>query len=268
MRFLPLTSRAARSTLWGALALALIAGCTNIPQVIDTAVTVNSCTGNALAMRVTGTYGPFVTGISWNGGSSNIVGTPTINDYGISFEVIAELNHVSLGEPVTLDLLATAIVGSGIGISDVEFFTVPPDSIVGDGCKAGSSPEFGLANTQGAVKLELTAPAEPLILGMLQLAESPDVLSPSSLDWSDPVFNALSWHDAVVGATPLDPAGPPLVVDLPGTTTPGTKAVLCRFTSIENGMELRGIVQTQLTGPLASEPTTWGAVKALYRSRE
>jgi hypothetical protein len=256
--------------LFGGLGIALVAGCSAIPHVTHDVITVQSCTANARAVRFTVTYSdPFITTFEVEAHTLNLVGVPTIADFGGYFEVTAELNNVAFGETVMMAFKATALTDAAMAVSDVQFFTVPPDEIVDPGCKAGMSPEFALAN-QGihGLVLEASNPAaQPLTLSLLQLVESPNVLLPPLLDWSSPDFNALPWQNAINGSVILDPAGQPLVVDLPDQTAPGTKAVLCRFVSIDGGHELRGIVETDLVSePVSTQPTTWGAVKALYRT--
>jgi hypothetical protein len=103
----------------------------------------------------------------------------------------------------------------------------------------------------------------PMTLVALDLVESPDVLDASSLDWDDPAFNALPWQAAAPGGVTLDAAAPPLAIDLPGTAS--GRAILCRFISVYNGMEVRGIMQASAGSPLAVKSSTWGALKALYR---
>jgi hypothetical protein len=41
--------------------------------------------------------------------------------------------------------------------------------------------------------------------------------------------------------------------------------VLDPSSSVYDGMEVRGIMQASAGSPLAARPSTWGALKALYR---
>ena len=110
--------------------------------------------------------------------------------------------------------------------------------------------------------VEVTNPnALPMSLVQLDFAEAPDALDASSLDWDDPTLNALPWQ-ATGGAT-LDVGAPPLTVNLPGSAT--GHAILCRFISVYDGMEVDVIMQANLSPPLATRNITWGGVKTLYR---
>jgi hypothetical protein len=104
----------------------------------------------------------------------------------------------------------------------------------------------------------------PMTLVSLELVESPTVLNASLLDWDNGSFNALPWVPATTGGAILDAASAPLAINLPDTATGA--AVLCRAISIYDGMEVRGIIQINLSPPLATKLATWSSVKALYRN--
>jgi hypothetical protein len=252
------------------LGIVRMGGCASIPLSTTDAVQTQSCMAGAQAVRFTMTYSDATVGLPhFFAGSLNLDGVPTVVDLGGAYQVTAKLHPVALGEVVQMVFEAVCLgFGGPAEVSGVEFFAVPPDDIPGPSCKEGVSPAFALVDhaLYGAV-LQASNPAtQPLALSTLQLVESPTVLDPSILDWSNSTFNALPWQNAINGTAILDPAGQPLVVDLPEQTLPGTQAVLCRFVCFDQGMEFRGIVQASLTGgSVATRPTTWGAVKALYR---
>ena len=247
-------------------------GCSIPPISTEQSLELHSCVDGARSVRFVAVIGPMVTTADAQAGSSNIIGTPDVQFFGPGVQVTAELDNVPLGDPVTFLLSATAVgYEISVTVTDVAFYTVPPDQIPPDpDCTPASSPEFTLANETAlglGLVLNVSNPSsQPMMLTVLDLTESPNLLPPSSLDWTNPDFNALPWHTAVGGGTSLDPAAPPLVIDLPDAA-PGAEAALLRFHSFSEGGPMRGIVQASLVeGTVATRPTTWGAVKALYRN--
>jgi hypothetical protein len=273
MRLSSILPPTGRAWLLAGSALAVFAlGCSHTPITTEQSLELHSCLGGARSVRFTAAIGPMVTTADAQAGSSNIIGTPDVQFLGFGVQVTAELDNVALGDPVTFLLSATTLgYEVSVEVIDVAFYTVPPDQIPPDPeCTPASSPEFTLANETAlglGLVLNVSNPtSQPMMLTMLDLTESPNLLPPSSLDWTNPDFNALPWHTAVGGGTSLDPAAPPLVIDLPDTA-PGAEAALLRFSSFSEGGPMRGIVQASLVEvPLATTPTTWGAVKALYRN--
>lgn len=254
----------------GALAV-FVLGCSHTPITTQQSLELHSCVDGARSVRFVAAVGPMVSTADAQAGSSNIIGTPDIQFLGFGVQVTAELDNVPLGDPVTFQLSATTLgYEVSVDVEDVSFYTVPPDQIPPEPeCTPSSSPEFTLANETAlglGLVLQVSNPtSQPMTLSMLELARSPDVIPPSSLDWANPDFNALPWQPAVGGSTPLDGAAPPLMIDLPDDAL-GAHAALCRFASVSAGMEMRGIVQAALVEvPLRTQSTTWGAVKALYR---
>jgi hypothetical protein len=248
--------------------LAGVAACTlpmiEVQQVIET----RSCTDDAVAMTVLVETGGVVTSVNYEGGSANVLGIPLVMPAANTVFLVADLDDADMGEAVTLKysarVLAPGVVE--VGVTDIEFYKAswfdgaPPD------CAPSNGPEFQIAlSPLGDLNMHLKNPGpDQLTIVMLELAET-NLLPPSSLDWDDPAFNALSWHAAVPGGTMLDSGAPPMEIDLPDVLTSGGAAV-CRFITVCNGQELRGIMQADLTGqPIDAAPATWGQIKALYR---
>jgi hypothetical protein len=270
-----------RFLVLGGVGLALLAGCTNVPYVTHDVITTQSCTAGAKAVRfLVGYSDPFVTSIDVQPGSSNIVGVPGIVDTGFGFEVTAELNNVGLGEQVIILFNAVALRPFALAVSDVQYFTVPPDQIVDPGCNAGVSPEIALIETTAQhLVLQISNPSTHVVtLETLQLAGSPIHLDPPMLDWSGSSFNALPWQSPLQTPTVLDPALPPVEFELPSSMDLTWKSLYLRFvcsthfadlrtgTSFQTSIEMRGITEVDVVGgPVATQSTTWGAVKALYR---
>jgi hypothetical protein len=163
-----------------------------------------------------------------------------------------------------------------VTLADVAFYRQPASSFptVPD-CAVVQSPKFTITQpvppgnaapaSSENLMVEVADPgALPLSIVALDFAEAPGMLPPDQLDWDAPAFNALSWQQEAPGGLVLDAAAPPAVINLPGATS--APAVLCRFISIYDGMEVRGILQVDVAGTaLRTAPSTWGAVKALYR---
>jgi hypothetical protein len=58
-----------------------------------------------------------------------------------------------------------------------------------------------------------------------------------------------------------------LTVDLPDDAAdePTPKALLLRYVSTVLSCEQRGVCQIEMSGPIGTEVSTWGGIKALYR---
>ena len=267
-----------RSILLVAACLVLALGCQPGMR-IDAVVQTKSCTddANTMVMKLHSTS-TFL-GYLFDGGTTNVLGIPYAYSNGNALEAfyLVQLNHVNLNEKVTVKFHAFVILANTLTVSlaDVSFhkaawYTYPtvPD------CAVAHTPTFtitqpvphrsaALALSDG-VTVEVTNPNPlPMSLVSLEMVESPALLDPASLDWDNPVFNALPWQSAAPGGALLDAAGPPLVVNLPGTMT--GQAILCRFVSVYNGMEVDCIMQASPSAALAVKSSSWGAVKALYR---
>ena len=249
--------------------LALTAGCTRPIYTIDSVIAARSCVNDARAIRFLVDTGG-ASSVTWEGGSANIVGDPSIADLGPGIlEVTAELDSVPIGDEVTLHFSLVGVFPASGQVSDIAFYTVPPPGLPQTpDCAPGGTPDFTLLNdVHLGLTLQVSNPSpRPMTLALLQLAEVPGLLPKPMLDWSDPTFNALPWQTALPGNTPLDFQAPPQVIELPGQAGPATQGTLLRFISIVEGEEFRGIVQVDLNGIVAAQPTTWSAVKSKYRN--
>jgi hypothetical protein len=250
------------------MSLVLVAGCMRPLYTIEAVVSARSCVNDARGIRFLVDAG--VSSVTWEGGSANIVGAPTLTVLGTGLlEVSAELDSVPSGDEVTLRFTLLGFFPATGQVSEIGFFTVPPPGLpeVPD-CMPGETPIFALFNdVQTGLKLQVSNPGpQPMTLVSLELAEVPGVLPGPMLDWSNSGFNALPWQTAVPGGTPLDSQAPPLVIDLPDQVAHTTNATLLRFISLVAGEEFRGIVQVDLNGTVAVESKTWGGVKSRYRN--
>jgi len=237
----------------------------DVQEVIET----RSCTDDAVAMQVFVESSGFVSNVSFDGGSPNVLGVPILLGQGGGIFIIAELDSVDTGEAVTLRYSARVTMLNPLTLttSQIDFFKSPWDGSGAPDCNGTEAPTFTLAtNALFDLSLQITNPGSlPLTLAMLEFAQASSALPSESLNWDDPQFNSLSWYSAIPGGTTLDPAGSPVVIDLPDASSGGS-FVLCRCISVYDGLEVRGIVQASLTGsPLTVQRTTWGAVKAFYR---
>jgi len=281
MRFLPDSRlKLNQPLLVAAVCLVLALGCTQTMP-IEVVLDARSCTDDALTMGFTMHTTSLVINYQFLGGTPNVNGIPIVYGNNIQKDAffLVDLNHAMQGDKVEVKYASHVELAPTLTIqlADVAFYkamwnTYPtvPD------CAVAQTPKFTVTQpvppgspartSSDNLTLEVADPGPlPMLLTDLDLAEVPAVLPPEALDWDSPVFNALSWQaGAPFGAT-LDPSGAPMVLNLPGTTSAG--AVLCRFISDYDGMEVRGIVQVDLSGAaLKSSPSTWGAVKALYRN--
>jgi hypothetical protein len=279
MRFLTLSSERLLFLL-GAMFLAIVLGCEPGMR-IDAVVQARSCTDDAQTMILVMNSTSPILSVGFTGGTPNVKGIPLSYSNGNTHQawILTELDHVNTGQKVTVKFYSFVILANTLTVSlaDVAFYKSPwyTNPTVPD-CAVVHTPQFtitqpvphrsaSLAASDGFT-LEVTNPNPlPMMLVALDLVHAPSVLDPASLDWDDPSFNALPWHSAPTGGGVLDVGAPPVVVDIPDDGTTGG-AILCRFISVYDGMEVRGIMQASPGSPLATKKSTWGGVKALYRN--
>jgi hypothetical protein len=263
------SSSALRAWLLGSVGLVLLVGCDN-PVITDNSVTANSCVDGAHALRIL-VDAPTLVQKWMISASPNVVSSSIVDVSPTSFYVIAELDNVAAGEPVTIEV-KTAVHTSNpsVSLSDIDFYTVPPPDLPPDpSCTTEALPNIDIANPPGGeVQVRIHDPLPgPLEIEQIDFAQTGVLLTPEALAWGDPQFEALDWQAGISGAVVLDPASGPLVISLGTSVTPGTIGVLCRFRSSANGQEVKGITQVELmNSALKAQSTTWGKVKSLYRN--
>lgn len=279
MRTLPFASQSRdRLVLLAAFGLVLALGCTQSMQV-DTVVTAKSCTNNAHTMTLELHSNSAINGAIFQGGTPNVLGIAALYANGTSqnMTVVSELDNAMKNDKVEEAFHAYASITGPVVVSvaNLAFYQADWQSIGAPDCAVVESPQYTITYTPApgsllksaspaSLSLQVSDPYPlPLTLVALDLVESPAVLDASLLDWDNSSFNALPWVSAAPGGAILDAASAPLAVNLPDTATGA--AVLCRCISIYDGMEVRGIIQVDLTPPLATRLATWGAVKGLYR---
>lgn len=258
--------------LYAGVAAVFALGCSgpSVPVHTDVAVEATSCVEGALSMTFTvaSTNGLFPP--TYQYGSGNVVGMPTIVPGTNSFHVTASLDTVAAGEAVSMNFGTSVFQPATIGAQNVQFYTVPVAQLPSPpGCPPEDGPVIGTADGPGlGLHLEVSNPTpDPIMLEQLELAETSSLLSSFELAWGSSALESLSWTNPFGGGgIVLAPGSPPLVIDLPDFPSPGTVGSLLRYASTSGGQHHRAIVQADLVGgPVKAEPTTWGAVKALYR---
>jgi hypothetical protein len=273
----PLRYSPERLLLTGAACAVLALGCGPVME-ITASVTAKSCTDNAQTMRFFMQSTSGISAVNFAGGTPNVKGIPYGYSDGSTLHlwILCELLNVNRGDKVTVKMKNYVFVANTLTVSlaDVAFFQAPwytyPD--IPD-CAGVHTPQFTItqpvpnhgaahATSSDGLTVQVTNPnALPMSLVQLDFAEAPDALDAALLDWDNPTLNALPWQ-ATGGAT-LDVGAPPLTVDLPGSAA--GHAILCRYISVYDGMEVDVIMQANLSPPLATKNSTWGGVKALYR---
>lgn len=259
-----------RTLLYTGVALVFALGCnTGVPSQVDVAVEAESCIDGALSMTFTvaSTQALFLPQYQY--GSPNIIGIPTMVPGTNSFFVTADLDTLALGEVVSMNFGAAAQLNASIGAQNIEFYAVPAAQLPQpSGCPPTQGPVIGTGDLPGlGFHLTISNPTpEPITLDQLELAETSTILPSTMIGWGNPVLESLAWQSPLAPGTMLMPGTPPLVVDLPDVSLPATHGTLLRYASTHNGQMHRAIVQADLVGGTVTiTPTTWGAVKALYR---
>lgn len=259
-----------RTLLYTGVGLVFALGCSNtVPVHTDIAVDMPSCVDGALSMTfdVVSTQGILIA--SYQGGSGQVVGIPTIIPGTNSFSVIADLDTVALGDVVSMNFVASAFMNATIGAQNIQFYTVPSAQLPQpSACPPAQGPLIGTGDLPGiGFHLQVSNPtAEPMTLERLELAETPALLPNSALGWGNPDLESLPWHSPLAPGMPLIPGTPPIVIDLPDSPSPSTHGTLLRYVATFHGDKYRAIIQADLVGgTVSTQQTTWGAVKALYR---
>jgi hypothetical protein len=267
--------------------LLLIAGaCTSLalacqPAVeVDAVVSAKSCTDGAHTMIFELNSNSPLHNYFFLGGSSNVLGIPFVypnNQNPEDWSVVTDLDNVAKNQKVTvkfethIDVVNPVVVK----LANVSFFKAGsnPTPTVPD-CSQTQGPTFTITYIQpppgsaaqkapASLTLQVSDPNPlPMSIVQMDLVHVSSMLDASVLDWDSAAFNALPWQPAFPGGAVLDPASGPISTPLPDS--PGGGAVLCRFVSIYDGNEVDGIIQENLSVPLATKTATWGNVKALF----
>ena len=265
----------------GVLAL----GCAPAIQ-IDAVVTGKSCVNGAQTMKMELLSNTPVHNFIFEGGSSNVLGIPAVQPNGnntMDTFVVTDLDNVNKNEKVSVEFKCAVDVHNPmvVQLANLTFFKQPsnlnptvPDctvtqtptfTILWQSTPPPVAPQTARKSDRPSFTLQVSdANPLPMSLVQLDLVHIPAALDPSSLSDDNQALNALPWQPAVVGGALLDPAGPPVSTPLPDDGSDG--AVLCRFTSSYDGNDVSGILQINLSAPLATRVASWGNVKALFRN--
>jgi hypothetical protein len=201
------------------------------------------------------------------GGSDNIVGPPQVVQTGPDeYQITVELAQVPDNEPVYLTFAVhNATVPTGqLHMKSVAFYPVPPSQlppVVQPPLERG--PLFAWRNdSQLGVVLDVSnqnnAPMNLTVDG----AESPVVYNGSQVHYDG--LTGLSWTP--LAGTTLSPHQT-TTIDLPDDAAfpPAPAALLLRYVSTVSSIVQKGACQLEMTGPINTDSSTWGAIKALYR---
>lgn len=281
MRSLPFAShnRDRYFILLAVACLVLALGC-QPAMLVDTVITAKSCTNNAHTMTFVMHSNCAINGAIFTGGTPNVLGIRALYANGTSQNMtcVSELDNAMKNDKVQEAFHAGVTIQGTVvmSLADLAFYQADWQSIGAPDCGVIHSPQYTVTYVPAPGSfLKRASPASltlavsdpyplPMTLVSLELVESAAVLDPSVLDWDNATFNALPWATATPGGAIMDAASAPLEVNLPDMATGA--AVVCRFISVYDGMEVRGIMQVDLSPPLATKLVTWSSVKALYRN--
>jgi hypothetical protein len=268
----------------GACSCLAFAACQPAVQ-IEALVITHSCTDDARTMRMEFFSNTPVHNFIYVTGTANVIADPAVrpngNNTSDTFVVTDLTTGVKANDEVSMVFKFAADLHNPmvVQLGNVAFFKETSDLIdlntVPD-CTLAQTPQLQVLWQSGPTQvsaekmslanltLQLSDP-NPLPMSLLQfdLVHIPAPLDASALSEGNPALAALPWQPAAPVGAVLDPAGPPVSTPLPGDIVGG--AVLCRFVSIYDGHEVNGIVQIDLSAPLATKLSTWGGVKSLFR---
>jgi hypothetical protein len=206
-------------------------------------------------------------------GSANVVPVPTVTTPNSqTLHIATDLTNVNSGDAVSMIFQAAAYPNASISIQNMMWYTVPKaQQPASPACPPDHGPVIGTADTPGlGFHLEVSNPSpDPIVLpNGIEMAQTPTLYPPAELRRGG-ANEACSWTVACPAGIVIAPGSPPMMFDLPDAPDPSTQGVLLRYTSSEGGHEHYVVLQVDLTGEtVKTEPTTWGAVKALYREQK
>lgn len=244
-----------------------------VPVRTDINVEAKSCVDGALSMSFDVVSSNALFPAIYLYGSSNVIPTPVLTGGGSSFHVVADLDTVALGEAVAMTFSTSAFPNTSTSMQNIQFYTVPASQVGPPACPPEHGPVIGTSDGPGlGLHLEISNPGpDALIVDELELAETSSLIPASQLYRGSPYIDYPIWiaPPTLPPGVALAPGSPPFIVDLPDVPSASTVAVLLRYSvHSPSGMESSAIVQVDLLGStVATEPSTWGAVKALFRAK-
>lgn len=264
---LPRSLRSTFLTIIGLLGVFALA-CNSGPQTVNISVDEPSCVDGAQSMTFTIQSSNSIFLPVYVMGNPYVLGVPTTTQGTNSIDVVADVDNVPLGGQVQMMFQGAVMMNASISITNVQFYTVPAAQLPHDpACPPANGPVIGTNDLPGiGFHLEVSNPTpEPIIIQSLEMAESPVVYPPAEVCYGCASESA-PWVSVSPGGIVLAPGSPPLVFDLPDAMAPSTIATLLRYTAVYAGGVHRAVVEGDLLGgTVATQPTTWGKVKSLYR---
>jgi hypothetical protein len=205
-------------------------------------------------------------------GSNNVVPVPTVtNPNSQTLHIATDLTNVNSGDAVSMIFQAAAFPNASISIQNMMWYTVPKaQQPASPACPPEHGPVIGTSDSPGiGFHMEVSNPSpDPIVLpNGIEMAQTPTLYPPVELRRGG-ANEACDWHVVCPSGIVVAPGSPPMTFDLPDTPDASTQGVLLRYTSSEGGEDHYVVLQVDLTGgPVKTEPTTWGKVKALYRDK-
>ncbi len=256
--------------LLSGLAFVIALGCSgpSVPVPVDINMEAKSCVDGALSMSFDIVASNALFPATYQYGSSNIIPVPTLTGSSTSFHVVVGLDTVAVGETVSMTFSSSAFPNTSTSIQNIQFYTVPASQVGPPACPPEHGPVIGTSDAPGlGLYMEVSNPSpEPLIIDQLEMAEVP-TLFPASEVRRGGHGEDCTWVIMCPTGFVLAPGSPPLVIDLPESPTGGTEGLMLRYiTHSSSGVESSAMMQVDLSFlPVATQPTTWGKVKSLYR---
>jgi len=206
-------------------------------------------------------------------GSNNVVPVPTVtNPNSQTLHIATDLTNVNSGDAVSMIFEAAAFPNASISIQNMMWYTVPKaQQPASPACPPEHGPVIGTSDSPGiGFHMEVSNPgADPLIIDQMEMATTPTLLPSGTVRWNDPDFEGMAWQSITTPGLVINAGAPPIIIDLPETPPAGTAGALMRYSAHStSGMEQRAAVQVDMSFlPVATEPSTWGHIKALYRDK-
>jgi hypothetical protein len=201
------------------------------------------------------------------GASPNIIGPPQIVQTAPGeWQLTVELNSIPDGEEVhlTLKVQSPTLPDGDLHVKSVAFYPVPPNQlppVVQPPIELGPLFAWRMDSQLGMVLDVTNLNSVPMSL-TVDGAESSVVLAGAQIHYSG--LSGLTWlflANATLGPQQT------VTIDLPddAANPPTPAALLLRYASTVSSIVQKGACQIEMSGPVNTSSSTWGAIKALYR---
>jgi hypothetical protein len=260
--------------LYAGIGAVFALGCSgpSVPVPVDVNVEGTSCADSVMSMSFDVVSSNGLLPGAFVFGSPNVVPVPTVTPTNSqTLHIATDLTNVNSGDAVTMVFQASAFPNASISIQNMMWYTVPKaQQPASPACPPEHGPVIGTSSLPGiGFHMEVSNPsADPIVLpNGIEMAQTSSLYPPAELARGGASESA-PWQVVCPPGIVIAPGSPPMTFDLPDAPDASTQEVLLRYTSVAGGEHNFVVVGADMRGgTVKTEPSTWGAVKALYRGK-